>query len=101
MTIVWRQAVCDGFGLFIALAGGSTSGKTYTALRLARGIAGPGGRIAVLDTEGGRTSHYAPEFHFFEHRMQEPFAPPRFAEAAKSAEENGFACLVIDNFSLE
>ena len=39
----------------MSLTGSTNSGKTFSALRLARGIAGPKGKIAVIDTEGGRT----------------------------------------------
>lgn len=40
----------------IAIRGPSGSGKTVTALRLAQGI---GGRVLVIDTEGGKANLYA------------------------------------------
>ncbi|MDB5437964.1 MAG: hypothetical protein JWM33_391, partial [Caulobacteraceae bacterium] len=83
------------------IAGGSRTGKTYTALRMARGIAGPEGKIAAIDTEGKRMSHYSKEFSFDVFNMKSPFSPLRFSEAAKGAEEAGYAALVIDSFSLE
>jgi hypothetical protein len=70
-------------------------------MRLARGIAGPKGKIAVLDTEGGRTLHLKQEFGFDANLMDPPFRPHRFAEAAKDAEEAGYDALVIDSFSME
>ena len=51
------SSIQERHGCFVALVGGTNSGKTFSALRLARGIAGPNGRVAVLDTEGGRTLH--------------------------------------------
>ncbi|MBF0186198.1 MAG: ATP-binding protein, partial [Magnetococcales bacterium] len=39
--------------------GGSSSGKTYSALRLARGLVGPQGKIGVIDTENRRALFYA------------------------------------------
>lgn len=107
MSFHFRPAAMDGVGLFIAIAGGSRTGKTYTALTLARGIAGPNGRIAAIDTEGKRLSHYKKYFlredgePFDVHNMQSPFTAERFAEGAKAAEDQGFDCLVIDSFSLE
>ena len=101
MGFSFRPATLEGVGLFIALAGSSRTGKTYTALRLARGIAGPQGRIAAIDTEGRRMSHYSEQFQFDVFNMKSPFSPMRFAEAAKGAEEAGYAVLVIDSFSLE
>lgn len=41
-------------GLFVSVAGGTNSGKTFSAMRVAHSIAGPKGRIAAIDTEGGR-----------------------------------------------
>lgn len=88
-------------GLFISLTGSTSSGKTFSAMRLARGIAGQSGKIAVLDTEGGRTLHLKDEFKFDANVMDPPFRPERFAEAAKDAEDAGYAALVIDSFSME
>ncbi|MCJ2135619.1 AAA family ATPase [Methylobacterium sp. J-026] len=88
-------------GVFVSLTGGTNSGKTYSALRLARGIAGPEGKIAVLDTEGGRTLHLKRDFAFDASVMEAPFRPERFAEAAEAAERAGYAALVIDSFSME
>jgi hypothetical protein len=101
MTITWEPARRDGFGCFIALAGASRSGKTFSALELATGIAGPRGKIACVDTEAGRMSHYATSFAFSRANLRPPFSPDRFAEHALSAEQAGFAVLVIDSFSLE
>lgn len=101
MSYSYRPAKLEGVGLFIALAGSARTGKTYTALRLARGIAGPDGKIAAIDTEGKRMSHYSKEFAFDVYNMRSPFSPMNFAEAAKGAEREGYAVLVIDSFSLE
>lgn len=88
-------------GLFVALVGGTNSGKTYSALRLARGIAGPQGKVAVLDTEGGRTLHLKGDFAFDVMMMDPPHRPERYADAARAAEEAGYDALVIDSFSME
>lgn len=103
MSYAFRPASSyrDRHGLFIALVGSTNSGKTFSALRLARGIAGPEGKIAVIDTEGGRTLHLKEQFAFDVMMMDPPFRPGRFADAARQAEEAGYACLVIDSFSME
>ncbi|MEN3208600.1 AAA family ATPase [Methylorubrum populi] len=88
-------------GLFVSLTGGTNSGKTFSALRLARGIAGPNGKVAVLDTEGGRTLHLKEAFAFDANVMDPPFRPERFAQAALAAEQAGYDALVIDSFSME
>ncbi len=101
MTFSFRPAVREGVGLFIAIAGSSRTGKTYTALRLAKGIAGATGKIAAIDTEGKRMSHYTDDFKFDVWNMQSPFNGNRFLEAARGAQEAGYSVLVIDSFSLE
>jgi len=48
----------------IAIYGPSGSGKTFSALRIARGLVGSSGRIALIDTEGESASIYADRFEF-------------------------------------
>lgn len=86
--------------MLIALAGASGSGKTYSALRLARGMA-PSGKIAFIDTEARRGLHYAGEFEFLHTDMRPPFGPARFVEAIKAAEQAGAEVVIIDSFSHE
>ena len=50
--------------LKLAISGASGSGKTYSALRLARGLVGPEGRVAVVDTENKSASLYSDRFKF-------------------------------------
>ena len=103
MSFTFRPAesFTDRHGLFIAMVGPTNSGKTFSALRLAHGIAGPSGKVAVLDCEGGRTLHLKNEFRFDANVMDPPFRPERFSEAAATAEEAGYDVLLIDSFSME
>src|SRR5438067_7860615 len=48
-----------GAHLLIQLYGPPRSGKTYTALPVARGMVGAKGKIGVLDTESGRARLYS------------------------------------------
>lgn len=93
--------VSDAAGLFVALIGGTNAGKSFSALRLARGVAGPGGKIAVLDTEGGRMLNLRQHFDFDIDVMKPPFRPQAFTAAAQAAEGAGYPVLVIDSFSME
>jgi hypothetical protein len=101
MSFEFKPAKLEGVGLFIAIAGSSRTGKTMSAMRIAKGIAGPGKRFAAIDTEGRRMSHYSNEFDFDVYNMMSPFGGMRFVEAAKGAQEQGYPCMVIDSFSLE
>ncbi len=113
MPISWLPAKVDGFGVFVVMAGTSTTGKTFTLLRMATGIARAraaefvgdkrplAGKILVADTEGGRTRHYANQFDFRVWDVTAPFHPGKFEAGIVDAEAQGAAVLLIDNFSLE
>ena len=103
MTFTFRPAssFTERAGIFVSLTGGTNSGKTWSALALGRGIAGPQGKLAVLDTEGGRTLHLKDQFRFDIDLMSAPYHPQRFSDAAKAAEDAGYDALVIDSFTAE
>lgn len=103
MTYSFRPAATytDKFGCFVALVGGTSSGKTFSALRLARGIAGPKGKIAVADTEAGRTLHLKKDFDFDVLMLDPPHRPANYSAVARAAEEANYDVLVIDSFSAE
>ena len=100
MTFDFKPAVRENVSLLIALAGASGSGKTYSALRLAKGMA-PSGKIAMIDTEARRGLHYAGQFDFMHLDMRPPFKPERFTEAVHAAEQAGAEVVIIDSFSHE
>ncbi|MEM1149048.1 MAG: AAA family ATPase [Pseudomonadota bacterium] len=91
----------------VMLAGGSGSGKTYTACLLARGLTG-GEPWGFVDTEGDRGKHYAREFP---EMMRLPlsaedengeilgYPPERMIEVIQAAEQAGMKALIIDSFS--
>jgi hypothetical protein len=100
MTFSFAPAVRESVTLLIALAGASGSGKTYSALRLAKGMA-PTGKIAFIDTEARRGLHYAEEFDFLHSDMRPPFRPAAFIEGIRAAEAAGAEVVIIDSFSHE
>ena len=86
----------------ILLGGSSGSGKTYSALRLATGLAKKcGSGIAAIDTEAGRIRYYANEFDFSDMQLTEPFTPEKYIEAINDAVSSGFKVLIIDSISHE
>ena len=98
MTFTFRPAVREGVGLLIGLAGGTGSGKTFSAMRLAAGIAG-NKPFAVIDTEAGRAKHYADQFQFDHGDLKPPFRPDAYAEAIKAADDAGYPVIVVDSVS--
>lgn len=86
----------------VLLGGSSGSGKTYSALRLATGLAKKcGSGIAAIDTEAGRIRYYANEFDFSDMQLTEPFTPEKYIEAINDAVDSGFKVLIIDSISHE
>lgn len=100
MSFVFNPAKRVNVGLLIGLAGSSGAGKTFTALRLATGLAG-GKRFAVLDTESGRAKHYADQFAFDHGDLGAPFRPDRYREAIEAAVAAGYPVIVVDSISHE
>lgn len=80
----------------------SGGGKTYSALRLATGMAQRcGSRIAAIDTENGRIRYYANEFDFDDMQLQEPYSPEKYIQAIDEAVGAGYKILIIDSISHE
>lgn len=83
--------------LRLGLVGPAGSGKTMTALRIAKGL---GGRVAVVDTERGSASLYSGERGMsFDVMELASYEVERFVEAIKDAVDGGYATLVIDSLS--
>ena len=82
--------------LRLSLYGVSGSGKTYSALALAKGL---GGKVAVIDTERGSASAYASLFNFDTLEMQPPFSPAAYVAAIRAAEAEGYEILIIDSLT--
>ena len=100
MTFTFRPGVRENVSLLIGLAGASGSGKTYTAFRLASGIAG-GKPFAVIDTEAGRAKHYADAFKFDHGDLAPPFRPQAYADAIHAADKAGYPVIVVDSMTHE
>jgi len=100
MSIMFRPAVRQNVGLLIGLAGSSGSGKTYTAMRLAKGMAGDT-PFCCIDTEAGRATHYAEQFRFDHADLRPPFEPRAYAEAIVAADLAQYPVIIVDSCSHE
>ncbi len=100
MSFSFRPARRENVSLLIGLIGASGAGKTYTAMRLAKGIAGAA-RFAVIDTEAGRACHYAELFAFDHGDLKPPFRPGAYADAIQAADAAGYPVIVVDSASHE
>lgn len=83
----------------LAIAGPAGSGKTYSALNIAKHLTA-NGRIAVIDTEHGSASKYAGDFQFDVLELTD-FHPQQYVEAIQAAQKAGYDTLIIDSASHE
>lgn len=83
----------------IGLVGPAGSGKTMSALKLAFGIVGPEGKIAVVDTEHGSASLYADFCAYDVQEISGPFTVKKYLAAIAEAERENYDILIIDSLS--
>lgn len=98
-----RPAKRAGSKVVIGIAGISGSGKTYTALKVARGMVSHPSEIGFLDTENRRGSLYADilDGQFMIADLYPPFSPKRYSQAIKEFQDAGVKVLVIDSVTHE
>lgn len=96
----FKRALRENVPLLIGLAGASGSGKTYTAMTLARGMSGDR-PFAVIDTEAGRAKHYAETFAFDHADIHPPFRPQTYLDAIIAADKASYPVIVVDSMSHE
>ena len=100
--MAFKKAKREQIWAKVLLNSPSGGGKTYSALRLATGIARKcGSRVAAIDTENGRIRYYANEFDFDDMQLEEPYSPEKYMEAIDEAVKAGYKVLVIDSTSHE
>lgn len=101
--MIFRPAARGRRRPLIGLYGLSGGGKTYSALLLARGLVGPAGKIAMIDTETGRGSDYEDVIPggYDVLDLDEPFSPAHYIEAIDAMVKAKPAIGIIDSMSHE
>ncbi len=99
MVMEFKKAERKAAKLRLALCSPAGGGKTFSALKMAKGI---GGKIAMIDSEHGSGSLYAgsqgmPDYAVLE--LDPPFTPKRYIEAIQLAEKSGFDIIIVDSLS--
>jgi hypothetical protein len=95
-----RKAQKKKAKLRIGLSGPPGSGKTYSALLLASGLA-PWEKICVIDTENGSGDLYDSLGEYNVIPLEAPFTPERYIEAINTAEEAGMEVIIVDSITHE
>lgn len=94
--MTFRKAERKRSKLRLAICGPAGSGKTYSALLIAQGLA-PGSRIALIDTERGSGELYSSLASYDVATLTPPFTPQRYIELIRQAEQAGYDVLIIDS----
>lgn len=81
----------------IALDGPAGSGKTFTALELAMGLA-EGGKIGLVDTEKSSADLYADRYDFDTIKLNY-FSPQNYVGALEAFAKAGYAVVIVDSWS--
>ncbi|SNB45499.1 ATP-binding protein [Geobacter sp. DSM 9736] len=97
--MAFKKAVRQRAKARIGICGPAGSGKTMSALKLAFGIVGPGGRIALLDTENESASLYAHLGDYDVDVIKPPFTVEKYIGGIREAERLGYDLLIIDSLS--
>lgn len=103
-----QKAVREKVYTKTALMSPSGGGKTYSALRLATGMAdelekinGVRPKILMANSESSRGRYYANEFDYDIIDLVEPFVPEQFVEAIDFSISEGYGILIMDSTSHE
>lgn len=94
----FAPAVRANVPLLLGFSGGTGSGKTFTAMEVATGLAGDK-KFAVIDTENGRALHYADRFGFDHAELRAPFRPEAYLDAIIAADDAGYPAVLVDSMS--
>ncbi len=102
-----RKAVRRATPQLMAIWGPTFSGKTYSALLVAAGLALPGQKIGMIDSENGRGSAFSDDelirkvmpqgYDVIE--LDPPFHPKRYIAAIRQFEREGYSIVVTDSAS--
>lgn len=90
MSFEIKPATLQGNILLMELWGGTGGGKTESALRIARGMAGPSGRVGIIDTEHKRATYCLDRIPggFLTIDFEAPYTPERYVEALELLERS-------------
>jgi len=96
-----QKATRQKVKLRLGLSAVSGGGKTYSALKLGKGLVGSYEKIAVIDTENNSASLYSHLGGFNTISLRPPYSPERYIEAIKTCEDAGMDLIIIDSIAHE
>jgi hypothetical protein len=96
-----KKATRKQVKLRLNISAPSGAGKTYSALRMAKGLCGSWDKIAVVDTENGSASLYSHLGDFNTIDLSAPFTPEKYIQAIETCEAAGMEVIILDSTSHE
>lgn len=103
--MAFKKAVREKVKAKVAISGPAGGGKSLSSLLLARGLVGPKGRMAVIDTENRSALYYAgskefPEIGDFDHdEIRPPYTAAKYIAAINGAMAGGYDVVIVDSLS--
>lgn len=95
-----RQSERKQAKIKLALQGSAGSGKTMSALLLAKGLTNSDlSKVAIIDTENGSADLYAHLGNYNVLTLQPPFSPEKYIEAIEVCEKAGMKVIILDSIS--
>lgn len=101
MAINIRKASRSAAKVRIAISGNSGSGKTWSALLIAKGLVGDLSKVCIIDTESGRADLYAEMGEYSVIELRDDFHPNRYVQSIDAAIKAGFELVIVDSATHE
>ena len=96
-----RKAQRRAAKIRLGLASPSGGGKTYSALLIAKGLAGSWDKVAVIDTENGSADLYSHLGDYNVLQLTAPYHPDKYIAAIRECEQAGMEVIVVDSITHE
>ena len=96
-----RKAQRRAAKIRLGLASPSGGGKTYSALLIAKGLAGSWDKVAIIDTENGSADLYSHLGDFNVLQLTAPYHPETYIDAIRECEQAGMEVIIIDSITHE
>ncbi len=96
-----KKATRKQVKLRLNISAPSGAGKTYSALRMAKGLCGDWSKVAVIDTENGSASLYSDLGDFNVIDLEPPFTPENYIKAINACAGAGMEVIIIDSSTHE
>lgn len=101
MALQLKKAERKKAKIRLGLSGASGFGKTYSGLKIAKGLVSDWSKVALIDTENGSGELYSDLGDYNVVTLEAPYSPERYIEAIKMCENAGIECIIIDSITHE